>query len=141
MGLLDTMTGIAQDTIDSQPKTLYGTVTNYHDGVCTVETDDGIFENIQCVNIPKIGTACILIPVDETYNCIPNEIDDTISLYAMGLGKFTINEDSDLLIDLPIGVTNYFSLNNDGDLIINLDSETNQHFSINEEGDVIYGTV
>ena len=138
MGLLDTIKDITQDTIDSQPQTLYGTVTKYYDGSCTVETDDGILENIQCVNIPKIGTACLLIPVEDTYNCIPNEIDDTTSLYAMGLGKFNINDDGDLNYELPIGITNYFTLNNNGDLIINLDAVTNQKFSINDDGCVIY---
>jgi hypothetical protein len=138
MGLLDTIKDITQDTIDSQPQTLYGTVTKYYDGSCTVETDDGILENIQCVNIPKIGTACLLIPVDDTYNCIPNEIDETTSLYAMGLGKFNINDDGDLNYELPIGITNYFTLNNNGDLIINLDAVTNQRFGINDDGCVIY---
>ena len=138
MGLLETIKDIAQDTIDNQTKPLYGTVTKYYDGSCTVETDDGILENIQCVNIPKIGTACILIPIEDTYNCIPNEIDDTTSLYAMGLGKFHINDDGDLNYELPIGITNYFTLNNNGDLIINLDAVTNQRFSINDDGCVIY---
>ena len=139
MGLLDTIKDITQDTIDSQPQTLYGTVTKYYDGSCTVETDDGILENIQCVNIPKIGTACILIPVEDTYNCIPNEIDDTTSLYAMGLGKFKVDENGDLLLDLPIGVENYFSLNNNGDLIVDLNGDSReQQFSINDDGDVIY---
>ena len=138
MGLFETLNTIAQDVVDSQPKTVYGTVTKYYDGSCTVETDDGILENIQCVNIPKIGTACLLIPIDDTYNCIPNEIDDTTSLYAMGLGKFHINDDSDLNYELPIGITNYFTLNNNGDLIINLDAVTNQRFSINDDGCVIY---
>ena len=141
MGLLKTITGVAQDTIDKQPKTLYGTVTNYYNGTCTVETDDGLLENIKCINIPKIGTACLLIPVDEEYNCIPNEIDDTTTLYALGLGKFTIDTNGDLNYTLPIGVTNYFTINNNGDLIINLDNTTNQKFSINTDGDVIYADI
>lgn len=139
MGLFETLNTIAQDVVDSQPKTVYGTVTKYYDGSCTVETDDGILENIQCVNIPKIGTACLLIPIDDTYNCIPNEIDDTTSLYAMGLGKFKVDENGDLLLDLPIGVGNYFNLNNNGDLIVDLNGDSReQQFSINENGDVIY---
>jgi hypothetical protein len=138
MGLLKTITDITQDTIDKQPKTLYGTVTRYYQGTCTVETDDGTLENIKCINIPQIGTACLLIPVDDEYNCIPNEIDNTTTLYALGLGKFNIDNNGDLHYELPIGVTNYFSINNNGDLIINLDNITNQRFSINDDGCVIY---
>lgn len=139
MGLVNNLTGITQDTIDSQPKTLYGTVLKYYEGSCTVETDDGVLENIPCVNIPKIGTACLLIPVDDTYNCIPNEVDDTISLYAMGLGKFSINDDGDLLFDMAIGAANIFRLNNNGELIVDLNGDSReQNFKINENGEVIY---
>lgn len=62
--------------------------------------------------------------------------DDTM-IFAMGLGKFSINSDGDLLLDLPIGVENYFSIT-DGDLIVDLDdSDMEKRFSI-QNGDVIY---
>lgn len=138
MGLFNTMTNIAQDTIDKQPKTVYGTVTYYYNGSVTVTTDNGTFENIRCSGIPKIGSSCVLIPVGDEYTCLPNEVDDTSMIYAMGLGKFKINEDGDLLFDLAIGVSNYFSINNNGDLIVNLDNATNQKFKIDTYGDVIY---
>ena len=64
--------------------------------------------------------------------------DDTM-IYALGLGKFHIDENGDLIVDLPIGVENYFELNSDGDLIVDLDDpEMEQRFSLNEDGDVIY---
>ena len=138
MGLLDTISNVAQDVIDQQPQTLYGTVTNYYEGSCTVATDTGTFENIKCINIPKIGSACLLIPVGEEYTCIPNEIEDTAMIYALGLGKFHIDDEGNLLFDMGIGRTNYFSINSNGDLIVNLDSATNQKFSINENGEVVY---
>ena len=141
MGLFKTMGKIAQDTIDNQPQTMYGTVTAYYDGAVTVKTDEGVLEGIKCINIPKIGSACLLIPVNGEYNCIPNEIDDTGMIFAMGLGKFNIDDNGDLIYELPIGVTNYFSINNSGDLIINLDNVTNQRFSINDDGDVIYADI
>ena len=138
MGLLDTMTGVAQDTIDQQPKPLNGTVKAYYDGAVTVETTDGVMENIQCSGVPKINCACLLVPVDDTYVCIPNEVDDTAMIYAMGLGKFSINGDGDLIYSLPIGVENYFNVDSNGDLIVSLDNETNEKFSINDDGDVVY---
>lgn len=64
---------------------------------------------------------------------------DDQMIYALGLGKFHIDENGDLILDLPIGVANYFELNENGDLIVDLgDSEQEQRFSLNEEGDVIY---
>lgn len=64
---------------------------------------------------------------------------DDQMIYAMGLGKFSINDDGDLIYDLPIGVENYVSINSDGDLIIDLTESENSKFSINEKGEVIYG--
>lgn len=141
MGLLTTIQNTSQDIIDQQPKPINGTITAYYEGTATVTTEDGTFENIKCNGIPKIGTGCLLVPVEDTYNCIPQETDDTAMIYALGLGKFNINDDDDLLVDLSIGVTNYFSINNNGDLIVNLDDETNKRFSIDDNGDVIYGII
>lgn len=138
MGLLESMQNIANDAIDSRLKTMKGTVKSYHEGVVTVETDDGELENITCVNIPKIGTSCLLVPAYEEYMCIPTEVDDIAKIFALGLGKFNINRDGDLILELPIGVTNYFSID-DGDLIVDLDSATNEKFKIDSNGDVIYG--
>ena len=138
MGLLETIQSAATDVVESQPSTLTGKVKSYYDGAVTVETSEGTLENIPCVNVPKIGTNCIVLPVDGDYQCIPNEVDDTAMMFALGLGKFTIDSNDDLIYELPIGVTNYMSLSN-GDLIVNLDSSTNQKFSIDSNGDVIYG--
>ena len=138
MGLFDTITSMAQDVVDNQPKTVLGTVTNYYDGSCTVATDNGTFENIKCVNVPKIGSACLLIPVGEEYTCIPNETDDTAMIYALGLGKFRIDNNDDLIYDTAIGGTNPFSLNNNGELIVDLDNTYKDKFKINDEGDLIY---
>lgn len=58
-------------------------------------------------------------------------------IYALGLGKFNINSDGDLIFTLPIGVENYASIV-DGDLIIDLDSTEAERFNINDKGEVIY---
>jgi hypothetical protein len=63
--------------------------------------------------------------------------DETI-IYALGLGKFNINNDGDLIYTLPIGVENYASISDDGDLIIDLDSSEAEKFTINDNGEVIY---
>ena len=63
--------------------------------------------------------------------------DETI-IYALGLGKFNINNDGDLIYTLPIGVENYASISDDGDLIIDLDTSEAEKFTINDNGEVIY---
>jgi hypothetical protein len=139
MGLLETIQATASDVYDQKPSTMTGVVKSYQDGAVTVETSDGLMENIKCVNIPKIGSACLLVPVESEYQCIPNEIDDTASIFAMGLGKFHIDENGDLIVDLPIGVSNYFSIDNNGHLIVDLDGDSREeNFSINSDGELIY---
>lgn len=63
--------------------------------------------------------------------------DETI-IYALGLGKFNINNEGDLIYTLPIGVENYASISDDGDLIIDLDTSEAEKFTINDNGEVIY---
>lgn len=139
MGLLETIQKTAKDEIDSQPPTMNGTIKSYYDGAVTVKTDDGVMENIRCVNVPKIGSACLLVPVGEEYTCIPNEFDDSAEIFARGLGKFHINESGHLIVDLPIGVSNYFSINDSGHLIVDLDGDSREeNFSINSDGELIY---
>ena len=66
--------------------------------------------------------------------------DETI-IYALGLGKFNINNDGDLIYTLPIGVENYASISDDGDLIIDLDTSEAEKFTINDNGEVIYAWI
>ena len=63
--------------------------------------------------------------------------DETI-IYALGLGKFNINNEGDLIYTLPIGVENYASISDDGNLIIDLDTSEAEKFTINDNGEVIY---
>ena len=64
---------------------------------------------------------------------------DDQMIFALGLGKFNINENGHLILTLPIGVDNYFNIDNSGHLIVDLDNTTEEHkFSINDDGDVIY---
>jgi hypothetical protein len=63
--------------------------------------------------------------------------DDNM-IYAFGLGKFNINGDGDLTVDLGFGVSNYFSIV-DGDLLVDLESSSDaDKFSINEGGFLLY---
>ena len=127
----------------------YATITNINkDNTVDCKEDDGtIHKNV-------INSTNFRLNIDDTVllgfvdNNIYNPLitggvkiqgaDDTL-IYALGLGKFEINEDGDLTLTLPIGVDNYFSINEDGDLIVDLgDPDVEKQFSINEDGDVIY---
>ena len=129
--------------------TRYATITTVNnDGTVNCKDDDDtIHKNV-------INSTNLQLSKDDTVllGFIDNDIyqpmvtggvnvkcgDDTL-IYALGLGKFNIDSNGDLIYNLPIGITNYASINSDGDLIIDLNESENSKFRINNEGEVIYG--
>lgn len=76
MTLFDAIQSISENAIANQPSVEYGTVTKFYENTVTVKTDeDQLLENILCVSTPKIGCACILVPVGEEFVCVPLELD------------------------------------------------------------------
>lgn len=73
---VDNIKLISESIIDSRPSTNFGRVIKYYQNTVTVETDDGVLENIKCVNIPKVGSPCVLLPIGEEFVCIPTEMDE-----------------------------------------------------------------
>ena len=119
MGLMDTFVSIVNDVVEGKPSTLFGRIINYYENTVTVETDNGLLENIKCVNVPVIGSPCILVPVDEEYICIPTqmdeytreEIDEMISGGSVDLKQYVKKADVDLK----------FSLEDNGTIIFGID--------------------
>lgn len=126
----------------------YATITNVNtDNTVNCKEDNGtIHKNV-------INSTNLQLSIDDTVllSFIDNNIynpmitggvnvacaDDQM-IYALGLGKFNINEKGHLILNLPIGVENYFTINNQGHLIIDLDNSEASKFSINDEGRIIY---
>lgn len=129
--------------------TRYVTVTNINpDQTVNCREDNGTEHKnvINTTNLPLNPDDVVLLSFVDNNIYQPmitggvqvKSADDQM-IYALGLGKFQINKDGDLIYTLPIGVENYTSINEDGDLIINLDSTEANKFQINNEGEVIYG--
>ena len=74
VSFLETLQTVSQDIIDTQPSNIYGTIIKEYENTVTVETEDGTFENLLCIGTPVLGSACILLSVDEEYICLPVEI-------------------------------------------------------------------
>lgn len=145
---LDNLTSLTDNTNDIA-FTRYATITTVNnDGTVNCKDDDDtIHKNV-------INSTNLQLSKDDTVllGFIDNDIyqpmvtggvnvkcgDDTL-IYALGLGKFNIDSNGDLIYNLPIGITNYASINSDGDLIIDLNEFENSKFRINNEGEVIYG--
>lgn len=145
---LDNLTSLT-DNLKDIAFTRYVTVTNVNpDKTIDCREDNGtIHKNV--INTTNLNLATddvvLLSFVDNNiYNpMITGGVNvkgaDDQMIYALGLGKFHINNDGDLIYTLPIGVENYASINSDGDLIIDLTESENSKFQINNEGEVIYG--
>ena len=145
---LDNLQSLTDNTNDIA-FTRYATITTVNnDGTVNCKDDDDtIHKNV-------INSTNLQLSKDDTVllGFIDNDIyqpmvtggvnvkcgDDTL-IYALGLGKFNIDSNGDLIYNLPIGITNYASINSDGDLIIDLNEFENSKFRINNEGEVIYG--
>ena len=138
------------DNLNDIAFTRYVTITKINpDGTVDCKEDDNetIHKNVPNttnLNLAVDDVVLISFVDNDVYNPMVTGgvtvkgADDQM-IFALGLGKFHIDENGDLILDLPIGVDNYFELNEDGDLIVDLgDSEQEQRFSLNEEGDVIY---
>lgn len=74
--LINSIQAISESVIQNQPSTNFGRVIRYYENTVTVETEDGVLENIKCINVPQVGSPCILIPVGEEFVCVPNEVDE-----------------------------------------------------------------
>ena len=136
------------DNLEDIAFTRYATITaiNNDGTVDCKEDNETIHKNaINTTNLKlSINDTVLLGFVDNNiYNpmitggvTVANADDQMI--YALGLGKFNINNDGDLIYTLPIGVENYASISDDGDLIIDLDTSEAEKFTINDNGEVIY---
>ena len=136
------------DNLEDIAFTRYATITQINnDGTVDCKEDnETIHKNaINTTNLKlSINDTVLLGFVDNNiYNPMitggvtVKNADETI-IYALGLGKFNINNDGDLIYTLPIGVENYASISDDGDLIIDLDTSEAEKFTINDNGEVIY---
>jgi len=145
---LDNLTSLT-DNLNDIAFTRYVTITKTHsDKTVDCKEDNGtVHKNvINSTNFNlSIDDVVLLGFVDNNiYNpmviggvTVRNADDQMI--FSLGLGKFEINSDGDLILTLPIGVDNYFEIDSNGDLIVNLDdSDIEERFSINDDGDVIY---
>ena len=145
---MDNLTSLT-DNLNDIAFSRYATITKvYDDNTVDCKEDNGtIHKNV-------INSTNLTLSIDDTVllSFIDNNIYNPMitggvevkgandqMIYALGLGKFKINNDGDLILTLPIGVENYFELDNNGDLIIDLDETEAEKFRINDDGDVIYG--
>ena len=120
----ESIQSIAGGVVDTMPSTVFGRVIRYSDNTVTVETSDGVLENIKSVNNPHVGGACILVPVEDDFVCVPlvhdeyskDEIDDIVSEIISGqidLSKYVKKADIvdptkyDIDLDLSFGTKGF----------------------------------
>ena len=144
---LDNLTSLT-DNLKDIAFTRYVTITNVNpDNTVNCREDNGTIHknviNTTNLNLTPDDVVLLSFVDNNIYNPMVTGgvtvkgADDQM-IYALGLGKFKINTDGDLIFTLPIGVENYAGISEDGDLIIDLDSTEAKRFNINDKGEVIY---
>lgn len=114
---------IVDDRLAELPSPETGIVINTtleNNMVADVEVAEGILEKIQCIGVPRVNEECMIIYEnnDPDYPiCIPIVNNDSDIAKAMGYGAFSIDDQGNLLVELPEGQPNPFSLVN-GELLI-----------------------
>ena len=122
--VLEKIEKIVDDRLAELPAPETGIIINTtleNNMVADVEVADGILEKIPCIGIPKLNSDCMIIYEnnDPDYPiCIPIVNNDSDIAKAMGYGAFRIDDQSNLLVELPEGQPNPFSINSNGELLI-----------------------
>ena len=137
--VLEQIQQIIDDRLAELPSPETGIVINTtleNNMVADVEVAEGILEKIQCIGVPKINEECMIIYENNDYNspvCIPVVNNDSDVAKAMGYGAFSIDDQGNLLVELPEGQPNPFSINSNGELLIDgeLLSDGDQYSVIN----------
>lgn len=115
---------IIDDRISELPAPETGIIINTtleNTMVADVEVANGILEKIQCIGIPQPNSDCMIIYENnnpDTPICIPIVNNDSDIAKAMGYGAFSIDDQGNLLVELPEGQPNPFSINSNGELLI-----------------------
>ena len=136
--VLEQIQQIVDDRLAELPSPETGIVINTtleNNMVADVEVAEGILEKIQCIGVPRVNEKCMIIYEnnDPDYPiCIPIVNNDSDIAKAMGYGAFSIDDQGNLLVELPEGQPNPFSLVN-GELLIDgeLLSDADQYSVIN----------
>lgn len=136
--VLEQIQQIVDDRLAELPSPETGIVINTtleNNMVADVEVAEGILEKIQCIGVPRVNEKCMIIYEnnDPDYPiCIPIVNNDSDIAKAMGYGAFSIDDQNNLLVELPEGQPNPFSLVN-GELLIDgeLLSDADQYSVIN----------
>ena len=121
--VLEQIQQIVDDRLAELPSPETGIVINTtleNNMVADVEVAEGILEKIQCIGVPRVNEKCMIIYEnnDPDYPiCIPIVNNDSDIAKAMGYGAFSIDDQGNLLVELPEGQPNPFSLVNDELLI------------------------
>ena len=122
--VLEKIQQIIDDRISELPAPETGIVINVNlenTMVADVEVANGILEKIQCIGIPQLNSDCMIIYENnnpDTPICIPIVNNDSDIAKAMGYGAFSIDDQGNLLVELPEGQPNPFSINSNGELLI-----------------------
>ena len=125
MTITDQITTLIQTLTDNNhPPTIITIRKTYTNNTADIETENGTLYNIPCSGTPIPNTQALLTynngDINQPYIILFEDAKTTIQ--SMGYGEFHINNEGDLIIELPNGITNPFQINTNGELTVTDDS-------------------
>ena len=127
-------------TGNNHPPQIVTIVKAYSNNTCDVRNETIELQRIECSGLAvKDGKGLLTYQEGNSNNPFVLLFEDgETTIQSLGLGKFTIDNNGDLYVELPNGIENRFSIDNNGDLYVELDMGVTNNYSIDETGDVIY---
>lgn len=127
-------------TGNNHPPQIVEITKAYSNKTCDVKNEIIDLKRIECSGLAVTGTKGLLTYQEGKSNhpfvLLFEDGENTIQ--SLGLGKFTIDKEGDLYVELPNNAENIFSIDNNGDLYVELDTGITNNYSIDETGDVTY---
>lgn len=133
-------TMITSMTGNNHPPQIVEITKAYSNKTCDVKNEIIDLKRIECSGLAVKGTKGLLTYQEGKSNhpfvLLFEDGENTIQ--SLGLGKFTIDKNGDLYVELPNNSENIFSIDNNGDLYVELDTGIINNYSIDETGDAVY---
>ena len=127
-------------TGNNHPPQIVEVTKAYSNKTCDVRNETIELQRIECSGLAINGGKGLLTYQEGNSNnpfvLLFEDAENTIQ--SLGLGRFHIDTDGDLYVELPNNAENIFSIDNNGDLYVELDTGIINNYSIDETGDAIY---
>ena len=138
---IDEIITLVQSEANNNPAPEHCTIVNkYTDGYVDILLTDvnDIIKHVPTIGDNTIGSEGVICYLNGNINNQIVIVDNTKqnelnTIFALGLGLFTIKSDGHLWVELPMGISNPFTINNEGHLIVTIPEDASNDYEIKDK--------